>query len=91
VYSFPLLCKLWVRQYLTLQEERKRECEKPYFIASRCKDLIQPSVQLPEAEIRNLIFHLKARKNFFTLRVDRALEQAAQRHCGVSFCGDISE
>ena len=34
---------------------------------------------------------LKMRKNFFPLRVDGALAQAAQGGCGVSFSGDIQE
>ena len=32
-------------------------------------------------------FHTNTSKNFFTVS-DRALEQAAQRGCGVSFYGD---
>jgi len=35
-------------------------------------------------------FQLNMRKNFFPLRV-RALEQAAQGGCGVSFSGDIQD
>jgi len=34
-------------------------------------------------------FRLNMRKNFFTLKGDGALEQAAQGGCGVSFSGDI--
>ena len=34
---------------------------------------------------------LNMRKNFFLLRVDRALAQASQGGCGVSFSGDIPD
>lgn len=34
-------------------------------------------------------FHINMRKKLFTLRVTRAVEQAAQRCSGVSFPGDI--
>jgi len=36
-------------------------------------------------------FQLNMRKNFFTFEDDGALEQAAQRGCGVSFSGDMQD
>ena len=46
-----------------------------------------------EQKLEHGKFHTNTRKNFITVRVhcDRALEQAAQRSCGVSFSGDIQD
>jgi len=43
-------------------------------------------------KLKHGTFHLNMRKNFFTLRMtEPALEQAAQRGCGVSFSGDVQD
>ena len=42
-------------------------------------------------KLKHRKFCLNMRKNFFPLRVTRALEQAVQGGCGVSFSGDIQD
>ncbi|KAJ7425639.1 hypothetical protein BTVI_02321 [Pitangus sulphuratus] len=44
-----------------------------------------------EQKLMHRNFHLNMKKAFFTVRGDCALEQIAQRGCGVSFTGDIQK